>query len=76
MSATHSAAYTEAFLTGRGTHGTCPQDVNITDILVQNFHVSRDEITEIQTATSHTAPAIIEIKGLTTCTTTYPATTA
>jgi hypothetical protein len=36
----------------------------IPDILVQNYPISQDDITQICTASTRTKPAIIEIKGL------------
>jgi hypothetical protein len=46
----------------------------IPDILVQNYPVSQDDITQIHTASARTKPAIIEIKGLRISPNTYPAT--
>jgi hypothetical protein len=45
----------------------------IPDILVQNYPVSQEDITQICTASTCTKPAIIEIKGLQISPNTYPA---
>jgi hypothetical protein len=70
VSATHHDAYLENFI---GNSDSNRRGI-IPDILVQNYPVSQDDITQIRTASAHTKPAIIEIKGLQISPNTYPAT--
>jgi hypothetical protein len=46
------------------TWKTSSATVTPIDVLVQNYPVSQDDITQIHTASTRTKPAIIEIKGL------------
>jgi hypothetical protein len=69
VSATHHDAYLENFIRNSDSN----QRGIIPDILVQNYPVSQDDITQIHTASTCTKPAIIEIKVLQISPNTYPA---